>query len=696
MLTHYKRPLSKSQMVLFPDPQLDTNLVSFPDILDIHDLLDLISLSTGSYVHKQSDSISTPVSDISKTEKTVSFGDPELLLFHNEKLPLYVDKYLFTSVPDIQTEFILEGIGKSPKDFSADLDPSYKFHINACRCGDLLNEYIVPVVRGGSDNPYVRFLSSKASAGGQALKLFDLIGVLHDPADDMLLVECPSFDFITLTFPFEISVLLLSDKTRIAAEKKMWICYNRFFKELRYLFNIPTDHVLGSSASLHVWSTKFPFMPHAHFHSVLPHFSYKKLGVHGHYELNDKGVKVWVKTYDQRLEYELDIDIPDLATYGGRSFEKGRLYQRLYDKIVTMELSRNKFSREKGGDPFSSHTSRDCDGVVLDSGTKRKFHRFISDIPLFQELHNEISIRFSSLIDFSVLDWLGSIEKKSPSGSPYTVRVPFDVDVLRFIWTDIVNTVFDLDWQGSAKKKKKSPNGPGPSDNVSLDFSNPVLYDIYVEFASTFHPRYCRPKLLHFLGYKSRPPVLDMDLFFRSCPGFVVDHNRIDRSAVLSFISDKLAIAHRFNDTDTVAMLDSILSKAKIIFGRYSDTDIIDWLRYLSVHRTVTKTFGFWRQIKRYRVSSVQRKRIPLPRICPICGGDVVTYRYSNDLCINALILHSGSKFHLFTIDKPPPRCLTLDVDCDEDNEELHEFDSLDDLDNDVVVDYFAGDGGWL
>lgn len=639
-----------SQCSLFPpSPDLSTHrYTSIDDIDGLDDLLDFISRSTGSYVHKQSDSFSTPVGDIQKTEKSVSFGDPELLLFHNKKLPLYVDKYLFAAVPDIQTEFLLEGVGISPEDFAADLDFKYKFHVNACVDGDLLNEFIVPVVRGGSSNPYVRFLSSKASAGGQALKLFDLIGILHLSSaelDEFSLVDCPSFDLLTLTFPFEISVLLLSDKTRDVAMKKMWACYKRFFTELRYLFDIHVDHILGSSASLHIWSSKFPFMPHAHFHCAVPHFSFQKLHTKGHFELDDSGDKRWVKTYDQRLEYELDIDVPDLVVYGGRSFEKGRLYQRLYDHIVTMELNRNKFRRKKGGDVFSSSFTNDLDGVLLASGKKRMFHRFIDDIPDFQDLHNQISSKFSHLIGFNVLDWLGSITRSNSDGSSYTFPVPFDVNDVRFIWTEIVNDVFDIN----------------SSSDVDLD-SVPeyVPYDIYVEYASTKDNRYCRPKLLHFLSYKSRPPVLDVDLFLRSCPNFIVDHNRIDRSVVLSYISDKLATARKFNDVDAISMLESVLSKVRLVFDQFSDVVLIAWLRYLSVHRTVTNVFGFWRNIKRYRVSSVTRKRIPLPRICPICGGDVVAYRHLNSLSINAIILHSGSKFHLFTIDRPPP----LDLWC--------------------------------
>ncbi|GAI45564.1 unnamed protein product, partial [marine sediment metagenome] len=265
--------------------------------------------------------------------------------------------------------------------------------------------------------------------------------------------------------------------------------------------------------------------------------------------------------------------------------KKGRLYQRLYDHVIDMELNRNRFHRKKGGDVFSPSHTDDLNGVLLDSGNKRMFHSFIDDMPDFQELHDEISAKFSHLLEFNTLDWLSSINPTNKDGSRYTVPVPFDVDQLRFIWTEIVNDVFDI---------------AAPSDDLD-DSPDCSTYDIYVKYASTKNPHYCRPKLLHFLAYKSRPPVLDVDLFLRSCPDFIIGHDRIDRNVVLSYISDKLAVARRFNDLDAIPKFESISAKINAVFDQFSDDDLIAWLRYLSIHRTTTKVFGFWRNIKRYR-----------------------------------------------------------------------------------------------
>lgn len=592
--------------------QPTNNLVSISDISGIGDLLDFIQISTGIYVHKQSDSIFSPSQNFSK----VGFGDIRLLNFHKEKLALYVDKYLFTSIPDIQTEFLLESNGIPQDCYDADLDPRFMFSVNACFDDKNINEFITPRIRGGSFNPYIRLLSSKSSGGGQALKLFDLAGI--DPDREFPISPC--FDLLTLTFPFDISILLLDGSLRDLTIEKMFKCYRQFFKELHLLFNVPFDHILGSTVSLHVWSSDFPFLPHAHFHSVIPHFSYKKTD------------------NDQRLEYEFNIDLPDICKYGGREFEKGRLYSRLYALIVEFELTHNKTSKFKKSDPFSSQNSGLYpDGILISSPDKRQFSRFITDAVDFQDIYDDISFKLSSMLDLSILDWLGSIEKKSSDGSLYSVPVPFDADLLRFIWTDIVNEVFDLD-----------------TSNSSLEFSDLVLYDIFIEFASINSPK-CRPKLLHFLSYKSRPGVLDLDLFFKKCSDFVLDHNHINKGRVLSFIRGLLGDALNYENLTNVNKYESLLSKTEKIFNQFSDRVILDWLKFLSTHRTMTKTYGFWRNIKRYRVSSVKCKAIPYPRVCSICGNPTSVFRLVNSLDIDGIVLHCGSKFFLFNIDKPPP-----------------------------------------
>ena len=546
----------------------------------------------------------------------VGFGDIDLLTFHNKKLALYVDKYLFTAIPDIQTEFLLESVGIPQDRYEADLDPRFMFNVNACFDNDLVNEFVTPRIRGGSFNPYVRFLSSKSSGGGQVLKLFDLVGL--NPDDDSLISPC--FDLLTLTFPFEISKLLLDSKIRNSVTEKMFKCYIQFFKELHLLFDIPSNHILGSSISLHEWSSNLPFLPHAHFHIVLPHFSYKKINK------------------SQRLQYESLIDLPDSSEYGGLEFEKGRLYSRLYDLIVEFELTHNKMPKFKKHDLFSPQKESSPEGILFSHCDKKQFHRSISDMPEFQAIYNDISSKLSSMLEFSVLDWQGLIQKKSFNGDPCSVRVPFDVDLLRSIWTDIVNDVFALN----------SPN------DISLDYSDPVMYDIFIEFVSINSPKYF-PKLLHFLSYKSRPAILDLDLFFKNCDGFVLDHNHIDKNRVLLYVRNLKHNAETYENFDDFYRYESVLSKIEKIFDLFSDRAIFDWLRFLSTHRTITKTFGFWRNIKRYRVSSVQYKAIPYPKICSICGNPTCIFRFTNSLTIDGLILHHGSKFYLFNIDKPPP-----------------------------------------
>ncbi|GAI36201.1 unnamed protein product, partial [marine sediment metagenome] len=223
----------------------------------------------------------------------------------------------------------------------------------------------------------------------------------------------------------------------------------------------------------------------------------------------------------------------------------------------------NKFAKRSKSISVSSD-DYSIPGIALAHPDHRIFNSFISDLPWFSSLQYDISSALSPMVGFSELPLDFFKTKKSSNGCESSFGLPLDISLIRFIWTEIVNDIFGINKQ----------------DNPSLEFSDPVIYDVYTEYVP-MNSKICRPKLLHFLSYKSRPAVLDLDLFLRHCSDFVIDYNSIDRNRVLSYIRDLLADANNYEDMDAVLKYESVLKKAEFVFSQFSDDEVLDWLRYL-------------------------------------------------------------------------------------------------------------------
>lgn len=499
------------------------------------------------------------------------FNDKKLIDIHKNNSILYIDKYLETSIPEYQTDVLLASSGIPQQKYEAYLNDKGRFWVNYCtdEQGET-SEYIIPNVRGGTFNPYMRFLSSKHSGGEQTNKIIDLAGFVYKKIDAFEDWK-PVINLLTLTFPDELSFKIVDPQTRDETLDKIWICYKRFFKDLRFILDLDPDDILGTSASLHLWSSEFPVMPHPHIHAVIPHFTYKKINSNDRREIEG----AWLHD----------------------------LYEELYSYVETVTDERGK--------KIQFLPQQNLDHI-------NRIRKEISDI-----LEDELGLQ--------VLPWQGSYK---PKDKETLVDVPLDVDLLKSVWSSIVNEVFEI-------------------DEVYQDLDQPGAenYDI--------HTQYCyidqKSKLQHYLQYKVRPPVLDLDLFFRKYdiipyPG-VIELDHLEQKLRDNFITWSLK-----GVVDESRRFESQLKKIENLRSQFNDKEILDWLRFLAVDcHTKTRVLGFWRNIRRYQVSSFTRKPLPLPPICPICGGVTTKVCTINIFNVSHLVKHDRSSFYVYEIKPSPP-----------------------------------------
>jgi len=479
------------------------------------------------------------------------FNHPQLIEIHKNNSCLYIDKYLETSIPDVQTEFLLESQGFSPCDYDGYLGKPDKdgvvrdkFWVNFCQCdSDKLSEVIIPIIDGGRLNPCVRLNSAKISGCIQLNKISDLVGFTTiKPRDDLdidAMIENPTiFNLMVFTFPFdEVGIKLLHPRQRAKVIKKMWKCYKLFFKELRFVFGLDPSMVLGSNVSLHLWSSKFPFLPHPHFHVILPHFSYLNV----------------TKMYRAGCEFV----IPDV-----------------YDNLYNAE-----------------------DKVLQD------FYK------------TQVDEHLKDLLYFTKLEHFG----KTLEGGK---KLPLDVSLIKFIWSDIVNQVFNIETS--------------------------TEYDVYTEFVKSSN----KNKLQHYLQYKNRPVILDLDLFFRKCQGFINGYGSddINLDVVHDFIQSEFVNAVMKNRDLDIVRYETTLVKFERILKEFSKKDVFSWLQFLSTLRTETRIFGFWKNLKRYRITSVERGPLPKNFTCPLCGSELIKAIGCNELYVDFVIVNNRSRFEIYNI----------------------------------------------
>ena len=541
--------------------------------LQIQNLDDLLL-----YVHTYNDSISTEGAKCVK----LNFGDKLLKETHDKKVVLYLDKYIRSAKPDFQTIQILNSIRVTKEMCSTDpngaLLPFHgvkhgnhipkklmtadlgngsgnNFYYKYCQSEGKLKEIIIPNIVGEYFNPYHRFKTSSRSATIQHKKLSDLIGLVHDfdePYD-------PVFNHMTLTFPIEVAFQLFDKRTRYQTIQKLWYCFKRFRSQLHLYFSENDfDQSLGFSASLHYWSSDFPFLPHPHIHVIFPNFSYKNIS----------------------KEYREDIEEIFHVRYAG--------LQSCIDPII------NKVIPEKQDQ--------------------------------YDRTKKALSLDLKHFVNMKIFPFEGFDNSDK--------EVPLPMGILKTMWTEIINEEFDLNYSGI------------------------TVHNLYINFDEP-------ERIFHFLKYKNRPAVCDLDLFLSKVKNVIQKQNKtliFNHRSIFAYLNGILKHLSFHGSKKQKAKILSIINSYKQFYHQFSSDDFIDWLQFLSIAKTQTKVFGFMRNIARYRVKSITAKD-PQDEICPFCGGIMET-AYSMRILseFDCLIFHKNSEFYLFEkLAHPPPSLLKFE-----------------------------------
>ena len=129
--------------------------------------------------------------------------------------------------------------------------------------------------------------------------------------------------------------------------------------------------------------------------------------------------------------------------------------------------------------------------------------------------------------------------------------------------------------------------------------------------------------LYHYLCYKNRPPIVDLDLYFRDhtklltgpCKG---DFN-IDR--YFEILTNQLLDSQ---DEITATIRANKFNQARQLLETYGPSSFENWIQYIvfgfPTHNNC-RVRGFMRNLKRFRITSLSRGPLPNFRYCPICGG---------------------------------------------------------------------------
>lgn len=315
------------------------------------------------------------------------YDSKELLDCHIGNCVLKIDKYIRCAIPTSELEFILESRGIH--NYEAFMDPSFNWKHSICLKNDIISEIVSPNIKGDHYNPYIRFKSCVSSASRSCSMLKDLVG-LESKDLSMNFVHDNIFLDITLTFPFSVDKYLLNPSVRNDFIKRMNNCRKKFFHSLDKLWYLPRDNLFGMSSSLHVWSSEFPLIPHAHFHNVIPFFSYGHKSFINHFDIHD-----FCCMYPELIE-DCIIEVPN----GFKKFVKTKKF---------------------GANPNSPKSKHTVEVPRID--------RFVVDRKKYNDFRLKLSNFLKPLKHFDPIDWSNSDS-------------PVNIDKMKNLWSDIVYTEF--------------------------------------------------------------------------------------------------------------------------------------------------------------------------------------------------------------------------------------------------------------
>ena len=531
-------------------------------------------------------------------EIPVNFSSEELRSCHTGKSIWLIEKYLNCSIPCSDLEFLFESQGISA--FEAYLDPDLNFTQLICNSNtneEVFSEIFRLNISGDHFNPYIRYKSCLSSASRTCSKLMDLAG-LEIPNIEELDPHKNIFLDIVCTFPKIVDYYLINPDCRSRSSHKT----SKNGKNTSQLEVKPLNFI----DRMNICRKRF-------FEEIDRLFTYNDpnqfLGCNSSLHIWGSEVPVLPNchvhniipffSYDKKpkrfpILESIQVNDPDLLKCV---------------QILEYNSCRSKsFEADSGGGEKISHSK-----TSISFGDKKYKSSFIVDKDKYKLLRLRISSSLRESLNFTPCTW-------------YTSTKPVDIDKLRELWSDIVYNEFqDI-------------------------MDNWVLLNIYVNFID----HYEKSKLLHKLQYKIRPPVLDLDLFFKKCLNVVNGHNSINTGKVLDYLNYKLTVAIKCSNTPDIERYESLLSKAEEIFSNYSDQAILDWLRFLSVWVTDTRVYGFWRNIKRYLLDPEHEILIE-EVICPLCNSSIFSSNTKVRSCIvDHIVIRNRSKFLIYNVKGPP------------------------------------------
>ncbi len=528
---------------------------------------------------------------------SVDYDSKELRKAHFGNSNLVFDKHFGCVYPDSQLEYIFES--QNIMDYSAWLVEGKEFKHTVCATDNILSESFYPNVTGDKWNPYVRYKSSSVCGSQQCSKIMDLVGIEHKDLSD------PDFhkavlNSITLSYPLQIDRLLLDERYRSRSQYKITKSGKKSSQKDITRFNL-IDRMnrcfsvffkeLHNLFNVSVGKT-LGCCDRLHLWSsevpIMPNAHHHVIIPHFSYS---KGVT---------KKFRSDVDFWDIEP----------LYENFKGCITETEISQND---------LNVNLNSDVEGIKIQSPKKKSSnHRFVSDRILYNEFRSAMNLKLMDPLGYDPLPWFGLIQKEN---SLSVVEVPLDVGSVRELWSECVYAEFS-DILGDRDGR---------------------LVDIHTKFISCSN----KSKILHDLQYQTRPPVGDLDLFFKKVEGVVSDHDCLHLSFVKEYLQDlfvKYALKENVRLTEKY---DSMVSKFDSLVSDFSDMDFYSWLQFLSVHVTQTKVRGFWRNIKRYMLDP-DYKFLVKEEVCVVCGSPVAHVRYVSSPVIDYVIVRNKSNFCIF------------------------------------------------
>lgn len=518
------------------------------------------------------------------------FDSPDLQKSHENKSTLLLNDYISCTIPSHQLEFLLESQGIM--DYGCTLEGYYH---QVCTEEDLISELFTPKVKGDHYNPYIRYQSNCSSASRTCSKVLDLAGLeIYDISK--LEPHHNIFLDIVCTFPSELDLLLLNEEYRSRSCYKISKNGNRTSQ-----LDIKPCNLIDR---MNLCRKKF-------FEEINSLFTYSDLEPTNQIMGCSSSLHVWGSTIPLLPNAHVHNFIPFF------SYDKSLCrIEEMFDLFDCPELLPFKYDLLSSVG-YVEYTSKKTNTKILGTlGCSTKSieevtiqEKYIVDLEKYKRLRLTLSNVLKDQLNMVPCDWFNN-------------SFPVDIGKVKHIWSTIVYDEFS---------------------DILKEFK---LLDIHIKFI----PHYKKSKILHSLKYKSRPPVLDLDLFLKKLNiDLVTGYDSLNIDSVFEFLYYQLEIAVKCSDIDRINKLESHIVKLNQVVKQYSDQDLYKWLQFLCTWVTDTRVYGFWRNINRYLLDP-NHEFLVVEDICPLCNGSITTIGVVDSCIVDCVIVQSRNKFCIYNL----------------------------------------------